>query len=186
MPIRNILICCLLTACFAVGDQVCMAAEISGAKPIETVPPHSSKQGRSAANARVTYANVRYQYTIDYPGNLLVQGQEADDGDGVVFSAKSGTARVTVWGRFNAAGDTPAEIMRSEEHYHCDGARASYEVSKRDLVVFSCETPKNRIVYQKTIIHGDTLVAVQFAYPSAEQSTWAPVIKQMTGSLRIE
>ncbi|KAE8756103.1 hypothetical protein FSO04_30840 [Paraburkholderia madseniana] len=146
----------------------------------------SNPPRKQAGKPAATYANVRYAYTIDYPDDLLFAGREADNSDGVVFSAKSGKTQVAVWGRFNANEDTPAQILHSEEELPCAGARASYEVSKRDLVAFSCQTPKNEIVYEKMIIHGDTLVAVQFTYPVAEQATWSPVIKQMAGSLRIE
>ena len=133
-----------------------------------------------------TYANVRYGYAIEYPGDLLVAGREADNSDGLAFSAKSGKAQVAVWGRFSSPDDTPAQLLHSEEQRPCAGARASYEVSKRNLVAFSCQTPNNEIVYEKMIIHGDTLAVVQFTYPVAEQATWSPVVRQMAGSLRIE
>lgn len=146
----------------------------------------SNPPAKQAGKPPATYANVRYAYTIDYPDDLLVAGREADNSDGVVFSAKSGKARVAVWGRFNASEETAAKILRGEEELPCAGVRASYEVSKRDLVAFSCQTPKNEIVYEKMIIHGDTLVGVQFTYPGAEQAIWSPVVKQMAGSLRVE
>jgi hypothetical protein len=133
-----------------------------------------------------TYANVRYGYTIEYPGDLLVAGREADNGDGLVFSAKSGKAKVAVWGRFSSPDNTPAQLLHSEEQRPCAGSRASYEVSKRNLVAFSCQTPNNEIIYEKMLIHSDTLAVVQFTYPVAEQATWSPVVKQMAGSLRIE
>lgn len=146
----------------------------------------AGQQRKQAAKPAATYANVRYGYTIDYPGDLLVPGKEADNSDGLVFSAKSGKAKVAVWGRYNANEDTPAQLLHGEERSPCAGTQASYEISKRNFVAFSCQTPKNEIVYEKMIIHGDTLVAVQFTYPAQEQSIWSPAIKQMTDSLRIE
>ncbi|MFP6560440.1 hypothetical protein WJ542_19375 [Paraburkholderia sp. B3] len=171
----------LLATFLASHGLACFAAATSSQEAKPSSPPRQQADEHVA-----TYGNVRYQYTIDYPADLLAAGREADDSDGVVFSAKSGTAQVTVWGRFNANDDTPAQILRSEEQGPCAGVRASYEVSKRHLVAFSCQTPTNEVVYEKMIIHGDTLVAVQFVYPVAEQATWSPVIKQMSGSLRIE
>ncbi|RKE37881.1 hypothetical protein B0G76_4162 [Paraburkholderia sp. BL23I1N1] len=181
MPTRNALSTCLLATFLATHGPGCMAAATSGPQAKLSI------QQRNQVDEHVaTYGNVRYQYTIDYPGDLLVPGQEADDSDGLVFSAKSGMARVAVWGRFNANEDTSAQILHGEEQGPCAGMPASYEVSKRDLVAFSCQTPKNEIVYEKMIIHGDTLVAVQFIYPAAEQAMWSPVIKQMSSSLHIE
>ena len=81
--------------------------------------------------------------------------------------------------------DTPAQLLHQAEKSQCGGSHASYELSKRTLVSFSCKTPKNDIVYRKMIIHGSTLVAVQFTYPEADQARWSPVIRQMAASLRI-
>lgn len=139
-----------------------------------------------ASHPLATYANVRYGYTIEYPKDVLLPGEEADDGDGVVFSAKSRSGQVAVWGRYNANRDTPARILRDEEQSACTGAPASYEVSKRGLVAFSCRTQNDAIVYEQMIIRGDTLVAVQFTYPASEQAAWSPTVKQMAHSLRIE
>lgn len=166
MKIWKTLTPCLLATCLAASSAACMAAGTS--------------------ESATLYENARYAYTIEYPSDLLVRGQEADNGDGLVFSAKSGAARVAVWGKYNANGDTPAHLLRAEEKDTCVGTRASYEVSKKDLVAFSCRTPKDEIVYEKMIIHGDTLATVQFIYPAAEQTAWAPVIQHMAGSLHIK
>lgn len=181
MPIRNALTTCLLTTCLIADGPGCMAAGASGVPATVSNPPHKEKYKPAA-----TYANVRYGYTIDYPGDLLVPGTEADNGDGLVFSAKSGKAQVAVWGRFNAADETPVQLLHSEKQRPCAAAQASYEISKRTLVAFSCRTPNDEIVYEKMIIHGDTLVVVRFTYPAAEEMIWSPVIKQMAGSLHIE
>jgi hypothetical protein len=167
MPNRNALTTCALAICLAAGGPACRAASASTQAP-------------------AVYANVRYAYTIEYPRNLLVPGEEADDGDGVVFSAKSGTARVTVWGRFNANGDTPARILHNEAQPYCPDPATRYAVSKRTLVAFSCASAHHQIVYEKVLIHGDTLVAVQFIYPAAEKATWSPVVREMAGSLHVE
>ena len=181
MPIRNALTICLLMTCLIANGPGCLAAGTSGP------PAHVSNSPREPAeNPAATYANVRYGYTIEYPGDLLVPGGEADNGDGLVFSARSGNAKVAVWGRFNAADETPVQLLHSDEQRPCAGAQASYEISKRTLVAFSCRTPNNEIVYEKMIIHGDTLAVVRFTYPATEETNWSPVVKQMAGSLRIE
>ena len=162
------------------ADGIAFEAYVS---PLAKLAYPPRKQSDKPAS---TYANVRYGYTIEYPGDLLVAGREADNSDGLVFSAKSGKTQVAVWGRFSSPDDTPAQLLHSEEQRTCAGSRASYEVSKRNLVAFSCQTQNNEIVYEKMLIHGGTLAIVQFTYPVAEQATWSPVVKQMAGSLRIE
>jgi len=147
-----------------------------------TVPAADVKKG---AKRPAVYTNVRYDFSIRYPADLLVKGRESDNGDGVQFSARSGHGDVAVWARYNASGETPAQLLRFEQSVQCAGEEASYEVSKRNLIAFSCRTPKGEIVYQKMLIHGDTLVAVHFSYPAGEQSFWSPVITDMTGSLQV-
>ena len=180
----------LSTSICRILRQPCLVASAltaSGSKayagPLAKLAYPPRKQSDKPAS---TYANVRYGYTIEYPGDLLVAGREADNSDGLVFSAKSGKAQVAVWGRFSSPDDTPAQLLHSDEQRPCAGSRASYEVSKRNLVAFSCQTQNNEIVYEKMLIHGGTLAIVQFTYPVAEQATWSPVVKQMAGSLRIE
>ena len=140
----------------------------------------------AVATSTSTYANARYAYAIDYPARLLTPEPEAADGDGRVFSAKGGTGQVAVWGRYNATGDTPAQLLRAEEEDTCAATPASYEVSREDWFAFSCETTEHEIVYQKMVMHDETIAAIEFTYPSAEQARWAPVIKAMAASLRIE
>jgi hypothetical protein len=164
----------------------CQAAGASANPSIQSATLRADAQGRTPADATATYINVRYDYSIDYPRDVLTPGQEADDGDGLTFSAKSSAARIAVWGKYNAIGYTPKQLLRSEEHDGCADKPATYEVAKKTLIAFSCQTPKNQIFYEKIAIHGDTLVTVQFVYPLIEETKWAPVIKQMVASLRIE
>jgi hypothetical protein len=159
---------------------------MSSTPSIESATLRADAQGPVATNAIATYINVRYDYSIDYPRDVLTPGQEADDGDGLAFSAKSSTARIAVWGKYNAIGYTPKQLLRSEEHDDCADKQAAYEVAKTTLIAFSCQTPKNEIFYEKIGIRGDTLVTIQFVYPVAEEEKWSPVIKQMVASLRIE
>ncbi|GGA24481.1 hypothetical protein GCM10010981_11200 [Dyella nitratireducens] len=46
-------------------------------------------------------------------------------------------------------------------------------------------SPAGRIVYEKVIIHDDTLATVRFDYDPREEAKWSPVIKQMADSLHL-
>jgi hypothetical protein len=186
MPIFKALTGGLLAAAICTLNQVCQAAGTSSAPSIESVALRSDAQGRTAGDTTATYLNVRYDYSVDYPRDLLTPGEEAADGDGLEFSAKSSKARIAVWGKYNAIGYTPKQLLRSEEHAGCAEKPVSYEVAKKTFVAFSCQTSKSEIFYEKIAIRGDTLVTVQFVYPSVEEAKWAPIIKQMGASLRIE
>ncbi|WP_347556893.1 hypothetical protein [Robbsia sp. KACC 23696] len=175
MPTWNALTTCVLATCLFLFSEAGHAADLAA----------DGASTPSAASTTATYANARYGYTIAYPETLLTPGAEADDGDGRVFTAKTGTAQVAVWGRFNAGDDSPAAMLHEEEDGTCTGTPPSYEVSRKDLVAFSCETSEKDIVYEKMIIRDDTIAAVEFTYPASEQASWAPIIEEMAGSLRI-
>ncbi|MCP1119201.1 hypothetical protein JOE11_001798 [Robbsia andropogonis] len=197
MSIRTVLTRCLLPICLGLHGIFCIAIEpastvsasgattlpLAAAGDVEEVPGASSA---SEQRGFATYANARYGYSIAYPDDLLTPGKEADDGDGLAFSAKTGGARVAVWGRYNATDDTPVALLQGEEEGACNGQPASYEVSKRDLVAFSCKTEDNEIVYEKMIIRDETLAVVSFTYPVAEQALWGPIITKMAGSLHLD
>jgi len=126
MSIRTVLTRCLLPICLGLHGIFCIAIEpastvsasgattlpLAAAGDVEEVPGASSA---SEQRGFATYANARYGYSIAYPDDLLTPGKEADDGDGLAFSAKTGGARVAVWGRYNATDDTPVALLQGEE-----------------------------------------------------------------------
>jgi hypothetical protein len=138
-----------------------------------------------AATSVATYQNARFAYVVDYPSPLLKAGQEADNGDGLRFVPNTGDADVRVWGQYNANDDSPTAILQFDLANDCAGDKVSYQVSKPNLIAFSCLSPRGRVVYTKIVISGDTLATLRFEYDPGEQETWSPVIKQMANSLRL-
>ncbi|GLQ98119.1 hypothetical protein [Dyella mobilis] len=149
------------------------------AKPVVKAPAATS------GSTTDTYANDRFNFTVNYPTQLLVPGKPADNDDGLRFAPKSGDADIRAWGEYNANEDSPAALLKFDLDHDCAKDKVSYRVSKPDLVAYSCLNPQGRVVYQKVIIRDDTLASVRFEYDTSEQATWAPVIKQMAGSLNL-
>jgi hypothetical protein len=129
------------------------------------------------------YGNGRFSYWIDYPENLLVPGREADNGDGLRFHARKGSAEMSVWGEYNALDQSPREMVREYER-GCGPRTVTFEVANARLAAFSCTTPKGRIIYQKTMIRKDVLATVRLEYPVSEQALWDPVVRQVASSLK--
>lgn len=164
------------------------------------VPPVSAALARSAVMALVAsstlltpatswaaeYLNARFGYAVTYPAERLVPEREADNGDGRAFHARKGSARMSVWGSYRADEREQTSAGIAELYLaDCDPAKITYRVTKPELVAFSCLTPEGRILYQKTIVRGDTLRSVRFDYPWAERASWAPVVKAVADSLRV-
>ena len=135
----------------------------------------------SAASALESYANARFGYTVEYPADLLVPQGEAENGDGQAFDAKKGTAKILVYGSYNALNESPAELAQRAEN-DCTGHRAQYRVVKPSLVAVSCTTADG-ILYQKTMIRGDALTTLRATYPIAERKIWDGVVAAMARSM---
>ena len=130
------------------------------------------------------YANARFGYTVQYPADLLVPEREADNADGRQFHAREGSARLAVWGAYNAESLSPRELA-ARDMTDCAGGTVSYRVAKARLIAFSCITPGGQVIYQKTLIRADVLATVRFDYPLAERARWDPVVGRVASSLSL-
>ncbi|MGO4523206.1 hypothetical protein AB4076_21525 [Dyella sp. 2RAF44] len=154
--------------------------------PLPATNPVAAPHPSAANSGTGRYQNVRFGYVVEYPSPLLLAGNEADNGDGLKFAPEMGDADIRVWGEYNVNSDSPAAILKADLTNDCASGKATYQVSKPNLVAYSCLTPQGRVVYAKAIIRGDTLATVRFDYAPSEQQTWAPVIKQMADTLRLD
>lgn len=162
-------------------------AAVDGVSPPAPAPnPVVVPLDSMARSAATTYRNARFGYVVDYPSPLLVAGNEADNGDGLTFVPERGDADIRVWGEYNVNGGSPAAILKADLANDCVAGKATYQVSKPNLVAYSCQSPKGRVVYRKAVIRGDTLATVRFEYVPTEQQTWAPVVEQMADSLLLD
>jgi hypothetical protein len=139
----------------------------------------------SAPASAATYVNVRYGYAVDYPADLLIAEPEADAGDGRMFHAHQGTAKMSVWAEWKMDGldQSPEDIAR-EAGSHCAAGRVAYKVVKPRLVALSCVTAEGRATYQKTLIGKAALTTVTFDYPATERRRWDPVVASIAASMR--
>ncbi|HUB90997.1 MAG TPA: hypothetical protein VMA74_14835 [Dyella sp.] len=153
--------------------------------PSPVTEVNGSTRAVPSSSSTATYHNVRFDFAVDYPDKLLLPGQEADDGDGLRFASNVDDADIRAYGSYNALEQSPAEMLQWNLKEDCAKGKVTYKVSKPDLVAYSCLSPEGRIVYEKIIIHADTLATVRFDYAAHEQARWSSVIKQMADSLRL-
>jgi hypothetical protein len=135
----------------------------------------------SGGSDLATYANSRFGYTIEYRADLLLPQPEAENGDGRAFHAKTGKAQILVYGGYNALEQSAAD-MAHEAEKDCASRPAQYRVVKPGLVAISCKA-RAGILYQKTLIRGDTLTTMRATYPENERKLWDSVIAAMSRSL---
>lgn len=139
----------------------------------------------AATSGWKTYHNDRYGYSVDYPADLLAAQEEAADGDGRHFLARSGPADVAVWAGL-ANGDTLASVAADAEK-DCAGGHASYKVIRREkrppFMALSCTQKDGQVLYAKALTCKDVITQLQATYPTAEKATWDPVVAKMAASL---
>jgi len=133
--------------------------------------------------AAATYSNAKYGYSVTYPEGQLKSLPQPDAGDGITMKAKAGQAEIRVWGEYNVQPYSAEDIAKMAEQ-ECPNHRASYRVTKANLVAVSCALPST-IFYQKTLIRGDRMATLWAKYPLSEKSRWDAVVTQMAKALRI-
>lgn len=136
-----------------------------------------------AADAMTPYGNARFSYFVSYPARLFTAGPESDNSDGRVFKAKGSSAEIRVWGAYNALDQSPAQ-MAAEIEADCLSRPAAYRVAKAKLVAVSCDMAGGTVLYEKHLIHGDTVIALRITYPASESTRWKPVVERVSASLR--
>lgn len=132
-----------------------------------------------------TYTNVRFGYSISYPDDLVPE-READNGDGRIFHARRGTAKLSVWGSFrNGDLEGTPDAIADQYLTDCGAGKITYKLVKPRLVAFSCVTLAGKVIYQKTLIGADDVLrSLRFEYLHSDRAAWDPVVRRVSGSLR--
>ena len=134
----------------------------------------------SAAHTWKTYTNVRFQYAICYPADLLVPQGEPDNADGQRFLAKDG-ARLVVYGSNNALEESlEAFLAQAEMRLAGPSGRVTYKALKADRFVVSGRNGSD-IFYAKTLSGHDQFKSMELVYDRAEATAYAPLVDRLAG-----
>jgi len=132
------------------------------------------------------YANARFGYSICYPADLLTAQPEADNGDGRVFSSKSG-AELRVWGSYNVLEQDMDAIISDLAD---EGAALTYRHAVKDRGVISGRENGN-VFYAKVLLERnaasgiDTVRAFRLTYPAGEAKTYDAVAARLAKCFRL-
>jgi hypothetical protein len=119
----------------------------------------------SAADGHLwkSYTNVRFQYVICYPADLLVPQGESPNSDGQKFLAKDG-AQLLVFGRNNALNESLEDILAHTKARLADAqGRVTYKVLKPNWFVVSGQNGQT-IFYAKTRYSHDQFKSFELSY----------------------
>jgi hypothetical protein len=129
------------------------------------------------------YANPRFGSTIDYPADLFASREPPpENGDGQAFASRDGRMRLSVWGSYNAGGDTPASYVESS----FEAKEITYRhVTARFFVVSGLRN--GEIFYRRCnfpAARDDVIDCVHVTYPSGDKAAMDAVVARIARSLR--
>jgi hypothetical protein len=133
-----------------------------------------------------TYANARYDFAVDVPGDLSVAAPEPDSGDGRSFRSPDNSAELLVFGGWNVEGGFDTEVQARQKFETEEGWEITY-ASKLEKEGSSYSGAKeNRIFYARIIPRcGDSGFAMyRLEYPAAEKEKYDAAINQLNASLK--
>ena len=123
-----------------------------------------------AAHPWKAYVNVRFDYSVCFPADLLTPEPEAPNADGRRFVAKDG-AVLLAYGSNNVLHASAATAARTT------GARlgtVSYSSVKPKWFVVS-GTKDTSDFYAKSLFVGDQVKSFELTYPRTDAVIWRPV-----------
>lgn len=123
------------------------------------------------------YTNVRFQYHVCYPADLMVSQGESDNSDGQKFVAHDG-ANLIVYGSNNALDSSLKDrFAETASRLHGASGKVTYKVSKGDWFVISGQNEQS-VFYSKTIYnsHDDQFKAFELTYDRTASAVYEPLI----------
>lgn len=136
----------------------------------------------TAAEVFTTYGNGRFQYSVEYPKNLLIPQGEAGNGDGQFFLSRRGDATLKVYGRWIMEGmDDRCHALDGVEPE--DIPNITYQTSRKDQSVASGYR-KGKIFYTKALIVKGQCLKFDFEYSADSRETYDTITARMAKSFK--
>jgi hypothetical protein len=132
-----------------------------------------------------TYSNPRYGFSLQYPSDVFAVERTAEAGDGQLFVAKDGDARLLVGTLTNDTRFTP----RSYQTYVAQNSYAGYRISYRRLgdTWFALSGEGNgKIFYEKAMFScaGRLINSFAMIYPAHQRRVFDRIVERVEDSFR--
>src|SRR4029077_716096 len=132
-----------------------------------------------------TYSNARYGFSLQYPSDVFAVERAAEAGDGQLFVAKNGEARLLVGTLSNEANFTPA----SYQNYIARNSYADYRIDYHRLggSWFALSGEGNgKIFYEKAMFScgGRRINSFAMIYRSDQRHIFDRIVERIEDSFR--
>ena len=158
------------TAFFFIFVSVLTRAGFALGGPGDGIDRHSWK----------TYTNVRFQYRICYPADLMVPQGEPDNGDGQKFLARDG-AELIVYGSNNALDELLKKMLADTgSRLAGPSGKVTYKMLKANWFVVSGQNGQT-VFYSKVLYnsHDDQFKSFELTYDRSESALYEPLIARL-------
>jgi len=138
----------------------------------------AAAQPTSDRHTWTTYVNVRFQYSICYPKDLLIPQGEAENSDGQRFLSNKGGAELAAYGSNNALDQTLGQRL-SEVASSLAGpaGKVTYKVQRANWFVVSGQNGQ-KIFYAKTFFSHDQFKTFELTYDSSAAALYNPLVER--------
>ena len=160
----------------AIGAMVlALLAASSGSNSLEAL--------EASAGDWTRYDNERFGFRLEYPANLFRIERTTEAGDGRVFAAREGEARLLV----GALRNEDHHSAKSYQDYLARNSYADYKITYRplgdDWLVLSGEA-NGRIFYEKAIFScsGQLISSFAMLYPADKRDLFEPIVARVANS----
>jgi hypothetical protein len=129
------------------------------------------------------YQNERFGFRLEYPAHLFHVERTTEAGDGRVFAAADGQARLLV----GALSNQDHHSAKSYQDFLARTSYANYTITDRplgeDWLVLSGEAD-GRIFYEKAILScgGELITSFALLYPADKRETFEPILARIANS----
>jgi hypothetical protein len=140
----------------------------------------------SEAPSTTAYRNERFfGFAFTYPATVFVPGEVPDEGQGMVFTSRDGTARLLVSAGQNATGETLNSYRRFVLSKSYPDARIEYAPVRNSWFVLS-GTNGDTMFYERITCRceGKVIYGWQMTYPVAERHIYDPIVEAVHRSYR--
>jgi hypothetical protein len=146
-----------------------------GSNPASTSAPPSA----GGDHIWKPYTNVRFQYAICYPEDLLVPQGESPNSDGQKFLAKDG-AQLVVFGQNNALGESLKDVLTvTGSRLTGETGKVTYKVLKANWFAVSGQNGET-VFYARTRYSRDQFKSFELTYNRSAAAVYEPLIGRLT------
>jgi hypothetical protein len=131
------------------------------------------------------HRNERFGFTFRYPAHLFEPERASEAGDGEVFVARGGEARLLVGGLANGALQSPADYQEFIARESYSNYQITYRRVTSNWFVLSGRG-QGKTFYEKVIFscRGRLINSFAIIYPTEQQDLYGPVVEGIEATFR--